>query len=175
VLPIAERSVAEYRRCVTRVRPFEFPPRDGDVSDTMHGYEEDFHAWTRRTAELLRAGRFDEADIEHVAEEIEDMGRRDVRELNSRVRILLTHLLKWQCQPDRRAPSWLATISVQRQEIDDLLQQSPSLRRGLESGLARNYERALTRAVAETGLTRDRFPTSCPFSVEQVLAEDQLP
>lgn len=160
---------------MTRVRPSEVPPHDGEQHDAMHGYEEDFHAWTRRTAELLRAGRFDEADIEHVAEEIEDMGRRDMRELNSRVRILLLHLLKWQCQPERRAPSWLGTISAQRQEIEDLLQQSPSLRPRLESGLARNYERALARAAAETGLTVDRFPAACPYSIDRMLAEDFLP
>ena len=172
---VAQPSVPRYADCVTRVRPSEVPPHDGEQDHATLGYESDFFAWTRRTAELLRAGRFDEVDTEHVAEEIEDMGRRDVRELNSRVRILLTHLLKWQCQPERRSPSWLGTISAQRQEIDDFLQQSPSLRPGLEKGLAENYRRALTRAAAETGLEADRFPAACPYRIEQVLTEDFLP
>ena len=141
----------------------------------MEGYEQDFYAWTRRTAELLRAGRFDEADIEHVAEEIEDMGRRDVRELNSRMRVLLTHLLKWQVQPDRRSASWGGTISAQRQEIDSVLEQSPSLRPGLASDLADNSVRAVRHAAAETGLGSERFPEASPYAVEQVLDEDFLP
>ncbi len=138
-------------------------------------YEQDFHAWTRRNAELLRAGRFEEADIEHVAEEIEDMGRRDVRELNSRVRVLLAHLLKWQLRPEQRSPSWLGTISAQRQEIESVLEQSPSLRPVLESSLGDNYTRAVKRAAAETGVGHERFSGACPYRVEQILDEDFLP
>ena len=59
-------------------------------------YEQDIHAWTRRTAELLRQQRFQELDIEHLVEELETMGRRDRQELISRLKILLGHLLKWQ-------------------------------------------------------------------------------
>jgi hypothetical protein len=141
----------------------------------MQAYDRDFHAWTQRTAALLRAGRFEEADMEHVAEEIEDMGRRDARELNSRLRVLVAHLLKRQFQPDQRSSSWLGTISAQRQEIDSLLEQSPSLRLTLESGLADNYIRAVKRAAAETGLAADRFPSACPYRADQILDEDFLP
>ena len=141
----------------------------------MQDYEQDFYAWTQRTAALLRAGRFDEADIDHVAEEIEDMGRRDVRELNRRVQILLAHLLKWQTQSDQRSRSWRSTITVQRLELEGLLAQSPSLRPKLESGLGNNYARAVKRAVAETDLAADRFPPACPYRVDQILDEDFLP
>jgi hypothetical protein len=57
-------------------------------------YDKDFFEWTRCNAALLRARRFEEADIEHLAEEVEDMGKRDRRELTSRLEVLLTHLLK---------------------------------------------------------------------------------
>jgi hypothetical protein len=150
-------------------------PPDDEKGREMEGYEQDFYAWTQRTAELLRARRFDEADIEHVAEEIEDMGRRDVRELNSRMQVLLAHLLKWQVQSDRRSPPWRATITTQRLELDGVLAQSPSLRPKLASGLADNYARAVKRAAAETGLGSDRFPATCPYRIEQVLDEDFLP
>jgi len=141
----------------------------------MDGYEQDFYAWTQRTAELLRAGRFAEADIEHVAEEIEDMGRRDLRELNSRVKVLMTHLLKWQTQPKRRSRSWAATIATQRDELDGLLAQSPSLRPRLAGGLESNYHQAVKLAAAETGLGKEAFPASCPYRVEQLLDDDFLP
>src|SRR5262245_15447550 len=77
---VARVAADAYTRPGVKTQPFASPPEDRE----MEGYEQDFYAWTQRTAELLRAGRFEEADIEHVAEEIEDMGRRDVRELNSR-------------------------------------------------------------------------------------------
>src|SRR5262245_42870083 len=141
----------------------------------MPAYDQDFHAWTQHTAALLRAGRFEEADIEHVAEEIEDMGRRNARELNSRMRVLVTQLLKWQFQPDQRSPSWLGPITAERQEIDSLLEQSPSLRRTLESSLQDSYVRAVKRAAAETGLAADRFPPACPYRVDQILDEHFLP
>jgi hypothetical protein len=138
-------------------------------------YDTDFYSWTQRTAALLRARRFDEVDVEHAAEEIEDMGRRDVKELNSRVQVLLSHLLKWQRQPERRSPSWQSTIVTQRLEIDALLRQSPSLRPNLGSELARNYAGAVKRAVPETGLGKADFPVDCPFTVEQILDEEFLP
>ena len=69
-------------------------------------YDQDFYAWTNEQAALLRAGRLSEADVEHIAEEIENMGKSEKRELVSRLRVLLLHLLKWQYQPTRRGKSW---------------------------------------------------------------------
>ena len=58
-------------------------------------YERDFFAWSRQQAELLRAGKLADADIDHIAEEIDSMGRTEKRELVSRLSVLLLHLLKW--------------------------------------------------------------------------------
>jgi hypothetical protein len=138
-------------------------------------YDEDFFAWTQHTAECLRRGRFEEVDVEHAAEELEDMGKRDLKELNSRMQVLLMHLLKWKLQPDKRSPSWESTIVTQRLEIEALLQMSPSLRNRLTSELGRNYEGAVKRAVPESGLSGDHFPNKCPFSVKQALDEEFLP
>jgi hypothetical protein len=138
-------------------------------------YDEDFFEWTRRSAELLRAGRFDQADIEHIADEIEDMGKRDLKELNSRIQVLVAHLLKWQLQTDKRSRSCNATIVTQRIEIEDELMQSPSLRSKIRGGLPDNYAKAVRRAIAETELRRDAFPAECPFTVEQILDPEFLP
>jgi hypothetical protein len=142
---------------------------------TRELYDQDFFEWTARNAELLRTGRLEEADLEHIAEEIEDMGKRQRHELNSRLRVLLTHLLKWQIQSGRRSGSWRATIQVQREEIEDLLEEMPSLRDVLRKSLPRVYRRAVTKAVGETGLARDRFPPDCPFELEQILDPDFYP
>jgi hypothetical protein len=104
-------------------------------------YDRDFYEWTVRNAELLRSGRATEADLEHIAEEIEDMGKREQRELYSRLKVLIAHLLKWQVQPDRRGSSWESTILVQRRDLKRLLAQNPSLKPHLaeltEGGLLR--------------------------------------
>ena len=103
------------------------------------------------------------------------MGRRDVRELNRRMRVLLAHLLKWQLQPKKRTSSWRTTLSTQRFEIDALLHDSPSLRPRLLQDLPANYARAIKRTTDETGLRADKFPSRCPFTLEQILDEDFLP
>jgi len=138
-------------------------------------YDTDFHRWTQRTAALLRAGEFTALDVEHAAEEVEDMGKREVRDLNSRLRTLLLHLLKWQFQPRKRTRSWRATIAEQRDAIADSLTQSPSLEQHLRDNLSESYRRALRRAAIETGLAMRQFPTRCPYSIEQLLDEEFLP
>ena len=138
-------------------------------------YDADFFEWTRRTAALLRARRFQGVDIEHAAEEIEDLGKRDLKELNSRVQVLLMHLFKWKLQPKQRSPSWRRTIATQRVEIDDLLQTSPSLRSQLAKQLSRNYQQAIRRAVGDTGLSHESFAEECPFTVPQALDDSFLP
>jgi len=85
-------------------------------------YGLDSYEWTVRNAKLLRAGRASEADLEHIAEEIEALGRRERRELLSRLGVLMAHLLKWQVQPERRSRSWALTssrLSIARGELVD--------------------------------------------------------
>src|SRR5437867_3247732 len=144
-------------------------------TDSAAAYDADFFAWTQRTAALLRARRFDEVDVENAAQEIEDMGRRDLRELNGRLQVVLAHLLKWQLQPQKRTASSQTALLTQRFKIDDLLRDSPSLRAKLPDDLPRNYEHAVRRAALETGLRADQFPSRCPFSLEQILDQDFLP
>ena len=138
-------------------------------------YDQDFVEWTVCNAELLRAGRFDEADIERIAEELEDMGKRERHELASRIRVLLTHLLKWQVQTERRSGSWKATIDTQRKDLSSLLQQMPSLFIALQESLPEVFERAVTKAVGETGLPKSTFPAASPFQLEQILDTGFLP
>ena len=138
-------------------------------------YDSDFHEWASRTAEMLRAGAVEESELGHIAEEIESMGISQRRELISRVRVLLIHLLKWRLQPGLRSASWRATINAQRREIADLLDQMPSLRPVLAAGFDKTYARAIADAADETGLPSTDFPGSCPFSLDQALNPDFLP
>jgi hypothetical protein len=77
-------------------------------------HENDFYAWTQEQAHLLRTGQLHQIDLQNIAEEIEDMGRSERRQLESRLEILIMHLLKWQFQPNLRSRSWQLTIKEQR-------------------------------------------------------------
>jgi hypothetical protein len=145
----------------------------GSVS--VPGYDHDFFAWTQHTAALLRAGRFGELDVEHLAEEVEDMGKRDRRAVESRLEVLLAHLLKWQYQARRRSGSWRASIRAQRSRLELVLRDSPSLRAQIPAILSRRYAKAVGVAADETGLPRERFPEECPYTAEQLLDEAFLP
>ncbi len=138
-------------------------------------YDRDFYAWTREQATLLRAGKLDDADIAHIAEEIASMGRAEKRELVSRLTVLLMHLLKWQFQPDRRSRSWAATIRNQRLDVADHLVDNPSLKARLPESSAAAYERARNSAAAETDLPDSLFPLGCPWSFEQIMDAEFWP
>lgn len=138
-------------------------------------YEKDFFAWANEQAALLRSGKLAAADIEHIAEEIESMGKTEKRELINRLTVLLAHLLKWKFQPSRRGASWEATILTQRLDITDHLADNPSLKAKLAEFLVTAYKRGSLEAVTETNLPKQTFPPECPWTFEQIMAEDFWP
>lgn len=138
-------------------------------------YDTDFYAWANEQAALLRAGKLSVADIEHIAEEIESMGKAEKRELVSRLTVLLLHLLKWQHQPKRRGPSWRLSIANARDQLVDLLGDNPSLRPKLPEAVEQAYRYARRQAAAETKLPEQTFPAVCPWTVEQAMDPDFWP
>jgi hypothetical protein len=138
-------------------------------------YEQDVVAWANEQAALLRAGQLCVIDAEHIAQEIEDVGKSEQRELANRMVVLLTHLLKWQYQPERRSKSWTRTITVQRKDVAYVLAESPSLRIKFADAawLDVVWGKAVVAASDETGL--DVFPDTCPWPMEQVLSDTFLP
>ncbi|MBV9506112.1 MAG: DUF29 domain-containing protein [Acidobacteriia bacterium] len=141
--------------------------------ETDRLYDRDFVEWTKHTAENLREGRISACDIALVAEEIEDMGKRDQRSARSNLRILLHHLLKWKLQPGKRSTSWRASIVEHRRRLHDLFLQSPSLRNHVFSGLNEVYRDALTDVEVETGLKA--IPERCPWQITEILRPDFFP
>src|ERR1700723_20493 len=139
------------------------------------GYDTDFYEWCLETAALIRNRRFDEVDLEHVAEEIEDMGKRDKREVGSRLTVLIMHLLKWQMQPERKHASWRKTIEEQRLQLEIVLRDSPSLVRIARQEIPAVYPYAAKKAAIETRLAARLFPKICPFTAEQILRDDFFP
>jgi hypothetical protein len=135
-------------------------------------YDEDLLAWAERQAAHLRAGQLDRLDVEHLVEELEAMAGKLRRELKNRLRILLAHLLKWQAQPKRRSRSWAATIAEQRDQIEALLEENPSLRRSLDEVARSAYPRAVRLAAIESGLPRHAFPAELPYGAKEILGDD---
>ena len=141
----------------------------------MNLYERDFYAWANEQAALIRAGNLAAIDLEHIAEEIESMGKTEKRELVSRLTVLLAHLLKWQFQPARRGMSWRATVRNQRRDLADHLADNPSLKANLPETVSAAYERAVDQAAGETDLDPATFPSACPWSVDQIFSADFWP
>ncbi|BAW79954.1 hypothetical conserved protein [Candidatus Nitrosoglobus terrae] len=132
----------------------------------MSTYKTDFYGWTQETAKLLRQGRFTEVDMGVIIEEIEDMGKNQLEQLENRLRliVLIAHLLKWQYRPDFRSNSWRGTIVEQRSRIRKLIKKNPSLKPELEATILESY--------AETNLDLNRFLAAFEhtgWTVEQVL------
>jgi hypothetical protein len=140
-------------------------------------YEQDFFQWTQTTAALIHQGKWHAVDIECVAEELESLGKRDRRELASRLQVLVMHLLKWHYQPEGRVQdhSWRSTIRTQRLELRLLLQDSPSLRPQVAAFAADVYPAVRADACDETELPETTFPQECPWTTAQLLADDCWP
>jgi hypothetical protein len=138
-------------------------------------YDRDFYSWTYRQSLLLRERRFDELDILHLTEEIEDLGKRHYDQLESRLMQLIAHLLKWKIQHWKRTNSWRATIRVQRKSIAKLLERNPGLKYRLDDALQESWDQGRDLAIIETDLSEDRFPEHCPFNFADIMDQDFWP
>ena len=148
-----------------------------DMSRQTADYNADIIQWARQQAALLRAGRFSALDIEHIAEEIEDVGKSEERELESRLAVLIAHLLKWQYQPEKRGPSWQFTIAEQRRMIHRRLKKTPSLNRALNDAdwISDAWTDGCMLAAKETGIARAEFPRSCVWRIGDMLGDEFWP
>jgi hypothetical protein len=142
---------------------------------TKATYDADFYAWTQAQAEALRAKDWPALDLDHLAEEIESLGKRDQRTVRGHLKGLLLHLLKWAYQPQRRGASWRRSVHNARDILGLVLDDSPTLRESLPDALAWAYPRARRQAHEQTGLPLATFPETCPWGLDQTLDEDFWP
>jgi len=138
-------------------------------------HEQDFYAWTKQQADILKSGILANLDLHCLTEELESMGAGEKRELIHRLTLLLGHLLKWVYQPETRSNSWRAAIEEQRLEISDLPQDNPSLKKQLNQNFEKAYAKAVLFAVKETNLPMSTFPGESPFTLEQTLDRIYFP
>jgi Domain of unknown function DUF29 len=143
------------------------------IVDLTQLHEHDIVLWAKAIADLLRQGKFDQLDLVNLIDEVEDLGRRERDRLISSARLILHHLLKWHCQPEKRSRSWVKTIQRERVNIEAYLEDAPSLVRILDQEwLAKVYRTARKDAAIETDLPLETFPLDCPYTWEQLLDAD---
>jgi hypothetical protein len=130
---------------------------------------DDLYSWGVRQAELLRAGRLSEIDAAAIAEEIDDVGMEEYHRLESALRVVMLHLLKWDHQPDRRSRSWTLSILERRRRVHRQLRGSSGLKSQLGAALEGAYEDARVEAASETGLPLSVFPLRRPFEYTEVM------
>jgi Domain of unknown function DUF29 len=134
-------------------------------------YDEDFALWVEEQVAALRAGDVAALDLPNLIEELEGLTKRDERALGSQLNRVMAHLLKQRHQPERATRSWEDSIANGREEIADILEQSPSLRRTLPGLMTKNYPRAVSQAARDTRRPLTVFPEQPPFTLAEVLGE----
>jgi predicted DNA-binding ribbon-helix-helix protein len=147
-------------------------PRGKRAAKTRHEfarYDRDLYSWAVEQAALLRAGRIAEADVLNIAEEIDDVGNEQYRRLQSALRVILLHLLKWDHQPTRRSRSWWSSITVQRNHVRRALDKNPGLKPQIGLAVTEAYQDARVQASAQTRIEYRRLPERCPYSFEQIM------
>jgi hypothetical protein len=130
---------------------------------------DDLYSWALRQSELLRAGRLAEIDSVAIAEEIDDVGEEEYYRLESALRVVMLHLLKWDHQRERRSRSWTLSIREHRRRVLRQLRRSPGLKSQLDEALEAAYEDARLEASSESGLPLKVFPLKLPFDYSEVI------
>ncbi len=138
-------------------------------------YEQDFYAWTRQQAALLRSRRFGALDLEHLIEATLEAGDMQREAVLSNARVVLEHLLKLTHSPAQDPRNgWRATVREHRARLE--LGLTPRLRQALQDELPRVYE--IARRNAE-GVLRDHgeqtaadaLPLACPYALDQIMTD----
>lgn len=145
--------------------------------DLKRIYDEDYHLWYSENARLIREKKFNDIDVENIAEELDSMGRHEKDKLESFLIVLFLHLLKLKYQGNYEVGvrSWKLSVKEHRLRAKKHLKNNPSLKGVLDEIIQDAYGIARLEAAKETGLTEETFPMNMPFTIEQVLTDDWLP
>jgi hypothetical protein len=146
-------------------------------------YDRDLQLWIEQTIRYLQNREFELLDIEHLIEELTDLGKAEKNTLKSNLKILLAHLLKLKVQndaPSSMKTSWYNSVIEHRQRVLDNLTDTPSLKSFLNEAVEKAYPDARKIAIKESKLARfgvripeeSEYSMTCPFSIEQILNED---
>jgi len=138
-------------------------------------HDEDFYGWAMENASLLKKGKYQEADMDKIIEELEEMGGSNESQLINRLGVLIAHLLKWQLQPELRCRSWEGTIEEQRHKIQRLMRKNPSLKNKITEAIEEGFLDSRTIIKKDTPLDLKLLPSQCPYTFEQIMDDEFYP
>lgn len=138
-------------------------------------YDRDYYTWALKQAEALRERRFEDLDLPNLIDEVGDMARSEARQLETRMEVLLLHLLKWTYEPELRSKSWRLTLDEQRLRVGKLLKHNPGLKTKTAEITRDAYESARLQAARESTLEKNDFPATCPWIFEQAIDDGFWP
>ena len=143
--------------------------------DNTYLYNTDFYAWTQYIKNKIANHTLSDLDTKYLLEEVESMGISELKELESRLEVLLVHLLKWQYQKNLICNSWKYTIKEQRNKIKRRLKKTPSLKSKFDNMLRYVYEDAIIATCKETGLEEEIFPNKNPYTKKNIMDDTFYP
>lgn len=132
-------------------------------------YENDYFAWSLQQAKYIREGKFEKLDIINLQDEIESMGKSEIRALESHLHNALMHMLKQKYQNSRDGKSWQSSIKEAKVRVKKVLRDNPSLKYRFSEIFKDSYETAKIAAAGETGLDENTFPENCPWNIQEIL------
>ncbi len=132
-------------------------------------YKNDFYGWTQDQADALRRRSVNEIDWDSLLEEIEDLGASKRRELRSRLAVVIAHVLKWKHQPLRRSRSWSLTLSEQRAQVDDILDENQSLKGEIDAIMTKAFRAGVSSAAEATALSKKVLEADGVMSFEEAM------
>jgi hypothetical protein len=135
-------------------------------------YEEDYYLWIQTQIELLKERNWELVDIDNLVEELESMGRSEIRSLSSYLGVLFAHLYKWDYFPNNRTRSWLNSIYYSREEILYLLKEQPSLKSKLNDVINKGWLEAKKIIAKDTDIDYRTLPESCPYSYDDAMKRE---
>jgi hypothetical protein len=135
-------------------------------------YEEDYYLWIQTQIELLKERNWELVDIDNLVEELESMGRSEIRSLSSYLGVLFAHLYKWDYFPNNRTRSWLNSIYYSREEILYLLKEQPSLKSKLNDVINKGWLEAKKIISKDTDIDYRTLPESCPYSYDDAMKRE---
>ncbi len=141
------------------------------ASTSSRSYKDDLFGWVEDQVALLENGLLLELDAKNVADELGDVGKEQYEKLQSAIRVVLHHLLKWDHQPTHRSKSWVFSIRTQRRQIARVLKKNPSLKPHIGEAITEGYEDARDDAQEETGLLASALPSTCPYDWDAILTK----
>ena len=140
--------------------------------DGIATYDGDFTAWAFEQARRIRELRSNDIDIANIAEEIESLGKGEVSKLESFLRLIMLHMLKWDYQARFRGASWESSVRKSRRHLAKHLKLNPSLKPILGAAIADAYEDARDAAAEETGFPEKYFPEENPYDFKTIMTRE---